>query len=118
MAFIATRATPEGGEETLGTVRATVDPDDHTAEFGVIVRSDLKGSGLGHRLMNKMIQYLRARGTQRLVGTVLRINQGMLELAHTLGFQESDSPSDPDDHDTRFVSLDLQPTVSPDDRSG
>ncbi len=118
MAFIATRATPEGGEETLGTVRATVDPDDHTAEFGVIVRSDLKGSGLGHRLMNKMIQYLRARGTQRLVGTVLRINRGMLELAHTLGFQESDSPSDPGDHDTRFVSLDLQPTVSPDDRSG
>lgn len=108
MAFIATRALQGGGEETLGTVRASVDPDNHTAEFGVIVRSDLKGSGLGHRLMGKMIGHLRARGTRRLVGTVLRINRGMLELARALGFQETDNPGDPDDHETRFVSLDLQ----------
>jgi len=108
MAFIATRHIEGNGEETLGTVRATVDPDNHTAEFGIIVRSDLKGSGLGHRLMEKMIDHLHARGTQRLVGTVLRINSGMLELAHHLGFQESHNPSDPDDHNTRFVSLDLQ----------
>lgn len=108
MAFIATRALADGGEETLGTVRATVDPDNHTAEFGVIVRSDLKGSGLGHRLMSKMIEHLRARGTCRLVGTVLRINHGMLELARSLGFQVTDIPGDPDDHEMRFVSLDLQ----------
>ncbi|MDO8905739.1 GNAT family N-acetyltransferase [Hydrogenophaga sp.] len=113
MAFIATRALPEGGEETLGTVRATVDPDNHTAEFGVIVRSDLKGSGLGHRLMSKMIGHLRARGTHQLVGTVLSINRGMLELARSLGFQETDMPGDPDDHDMRFVSLDLQTPPRP-----
>jgi acetyltransferase len=118
MAFIATRHIEGNGEETLGTVRATVDPDNHTAEFGVIVRSDLKGSGLGHRLMEKMILHLRARGTQRLVGTVLRINRGMLELAANLGFQETDNPGDPDDHGTRFVSLELQPTTSPDARPG
>jgi len=107
MAFIATRPTGDGGEETLGAVRATVDPDNEIAEFGVIVRSDLKGSGLGHRLMSKMIGHLRERGTRRLVGTVLRINTGMLELARTLGFQESSNPADPQDHNTRFVSLDL-----------
>jgi acetyltransferase len=109
MAFIATRPLSGDGEETLGTVRATVDPDNDTAEFGVIVRSDLKGSGLGHRLMTKMIEHLRARGTRRLVGTVLRENQGMLELAQSLGFQTGHNPSDPDDRGTRFVSLDLQP---------
>ncbi|MDM7948933.1 bifunctional acetate--CoA ligase family protein/GNAT family N-acetyltransferase [Hydrogenophaga sp.] len=108
MAFIATRPLPDDGEETLGTVRAAVDPDNHTAEFGVIVRSDLKGSGLGHRLMSKMIEHLRARGTQCLVGTVLRENQGMLELAQSLGFQETVNPSDPDDRGTRFVRLNLQ----------
>jgi acetyltransferase len=107
MAFIATRPTEGGGEETLGAVRATVDPDNDTAEFGVIVRSDLKGSGLGHRLMSKMIAHLRERGTRRLVGTVLRVNTGMLELAHALGFQESNNPADPQDHNTRYVSLDL-----------
>ncbi len=111
MAFIATRPTADDGEETLGTVRATVDPDNQTAEFGVIVRSDLKGSGLGHRLMSKMVDHLRARGTHRLVGTVLRENKGMLELAKSLGFQESATPDDPDDRLTRFVSLDLQPGI-------
>lgn len=105
MAFVATRALPNGGEETLGTVRASVDPDNEMAEFGVIVRSDLKGGGLGHRLMRKMIEHLRARGTQRLVGTVLRVNTGMLELAKSLGFQEHSAP---DDHQVRQVSLELQ----------
>jgi acetyltransferase len=111
MAFIATRPIAGDGEETLGTVRATIDPDNIAAEFGVIVRSDLKGSGLGLRLMVKLIEHLRARGTQRIVGTVLRENTGMLELAHNLGFQESANPSDPDDHSTRFVSLDLWPSA-------
>ena len=108
MAFIATRPTVDEGEETLGAVRAMVDPDNIAAEFGVIVRSDLKGSGLGHRLMVKIIEYLRERGTQRIVGTVLRENTGMLELARGLGFQESAVPGDPDDRSTRFVSLNLQ----------
>jgi len=40
----------------------------------------------------------------------------MLELAAHLGFQETDNPGDPDDHNIRFVSLNLQP--SPDARSG
>jgi len=113
MAFIATRSGPDGVEETLGAVRVAVDPDNVTAEFGVIVRSDLKGSGLGHRLMRKMIDYLRARGTCRMVGTVLRINRGMLELARSLGFRETTNPSDPDDHETRFVALDLQSAAPP-----
>lgn len=108
MAFIATRALDGGGEETLGTVRVVIDPDNRDAEFGVIVRSDLKGGGLGRRLMRKMIGHLRGRGTQRLVGTVLRENAGMLELARALGFQEGPNPGAPEDHDLRFIALDLQ----------
>jgi acetyltransferase len=108
MAFIATRPLEGGDEETLGTVRAVIDPDNHDAEFGVIVRSDLKGGGLGRRLMDKMTAHLRQRGTQRLVGSVLRENTGMLELARALGFQESAHPGEPDDRGLRFVSLDLQ----------
>jgi acetyltransferase len=108
MAFIATRHIEGDGEETLGTARATIDPDNITAEFGIIVRSDTQGSGLGTRLMEKLIAYLRQRDTQRIVGTVLRENKGMLELARRLGFQESANPSDPGDHTVRFVSLALQ----------
>ena len=113
MAFIATRPGPDGVEETLGAVRVAIDPDNIGAEFGVIVRSDLKGSGLGHKLMSKIIEHLRARGTQRIFGTVLRINRGMLELARALGFQETTNPSDPGDHETRFVALDLQTPAGP-----
>ncbi len=113
MAFIATRSGPNGVEETLGVVRAAVDPDNIGAEFGVIVRSDLKGSGLGHKLMSKVIEHLRARGTQRIFGTVLRINRGMLELAKALGFQETINPSDPGDFETRYVALDLQNPAEP-----
>ena len=108
MAFIATRALDGGGDETLGTVRVVIDPDNRDAEFGVIVRSDLKGGGLGRRLMRKMIGHLRARGTQRMVGTVLRENAGMLELARALGFEEDDHPGATADHDLRAIALDLQ----------
>jgi acetyltransferase len=108
MAFIATRIGLDGVEETLGAVRASVDPDNQSAEFGVIVRSDIKASGLGYRLMSKMIDHLRARGTRRLASTVLRENTGMLELARSLGFQEGINPNDPDDRNVRFVWLDLQ----------
>lgn len=88
MAFVATAPGPEGGaEETLGVARAACDPDNLTAEFGVIVRSDLKGGGLGMLLMNKLIAHLRQRGTGRLVGSVLQENTGMLALAARLGFE-------------------------------
>ncbi len=104
MAFIATAPTEGGGEETLGVVRAIADPDNHDAEFGIIVRSDIKGGGLGERLMNKMIAYLRAHGTRRLVATVLSENKRMLELASDLGFSIDDRPG----AETREVWLALQ----------
>ncbi len=107
MAFIATRPAEGGSEETLGVVRVSIDPDNHDAEFGVMVRSDLIGGGLGHKLMKKMIDHLVSRSTRRMVGIVLRQNAGMLKLARSLGFQESTVPSDPDDRSLRFVALDL-----------
>lgn len=113
MAFIATRPTPEDGEETLGVVRASIDPDNHHAEFGVLVRSDLKGGGLGRRLMRKLIGYLRAQGTCCLVGTVLTENSGMLGMVHSLGFVDSEHPEDPDDTDVRYIVLNLQPGQPP-----
>ena len=85
MAFIAT-AERDGGNETLGVVRVMTDPDNHRAEFAVVVRSDLSGQGLGHRLLDKMIAYCRSRGTRTLVGQVTADNTRMLELASNLGF--------------------------------
>ena len=110
MAFIATAALPGGGEETLGVARAATDPDNITAEFAIVVRSDLKGGGLGALLMHKLIDHQRAHGTQRLVGTVLNENRRMLELARELGFSvEAPGAADADaDADTQRVVLALR----------
>jgi len=88
MAFVALAPGPDGQLQTQGVVRAMADPDNIAAEFGVIVRSELKGSGLGRLLMQKMIAYLRTQGTQRLVASVLDYNERMLKLAKELGFKE------------------------------
>jgi acetyltransferase len=55
-----------------------------------------------------MIGHLRARGTLRMVGTVLRENTGMLELARALGFEEDHPPGATADLDLRAIALDLQ----------
>jgi len=103
MAFVATTtAGADGRERTLGVVRAVSDPDNLDAEFGIVVRSDLKGGGLGQRLMHKIIAYQRAQGTRRLVATVLAENSRMLDLARALGFTVG--PRRPDD-DTREIAL-------------
>ncbi|WP_341889675.1 bifunctional acetate--CoA ligase family protein/GNAT family N-acetyltransferase [Variovorax sp. YR752] len=105
MAFVATAPAADGIEQTLGVVRAVADPDNVEAEFGIIVRSELKGEGLGELLMQQIIDYLRQHGTQRLVATVLAENTRMLELARELGFAESPNPDEPG---TRWIELPLQ----------
>ena len=61
--------------------------DDSAAEFAVLVRSDLKGQGLGTLLMHKLIRYCRERGTGELRGDVMTENAAMLQLARRLGFK-------------------------------
>jgi len=96
MAFIAVRTLADGAAQTLGVVRVVIDPDNVDAEFAIIVRSDLKGRGLGPALMRKMIRFLKHRGTQRMVGFVLRENTAMRELALSLGFTVDAEASDVD----------------------
>ena len=96
MAFIAVQSLPQGAPQTLGVVRVFIDPDNVDAEFAIIVRSDMKGRGLGHLLMRKMIGFLIGRGTQRMVGAVLHENHGMRELARANGFLVDAAGSDAD----------------------
>ncbi len=85
MAFVAVRATAEG-DEILGVTRAISDPDNIDAEFAVLVRSDLKGMGLGRKLLEKLIAYTQNHGLQRLNGITMPNNKGMIGLARKLGF--------------------------------
>jgi GNAT superfamily N-acetyltransferase len=87
MAFIATEPRAGQAPETLGVVRAVANPDATEAEFAIIVRSDVKGIGLGRALLEKAIRYCQERGIGELVGRVLPENQAMLSLARDLGTQ-------------------------------
>jgi acetyltransferase len=86
MAFIATAPGENGETETLGVVRTVTDPDNVAAEFAILVRSDLKGQGLGRQLLSKIIDYCRRQGTREIVGEILAENDDMLRLASRLGF--------------------------------
>lgn len=85
MAFVAVRRV-DAEEEILGVTRAISDPDNVDAEFAVLVRSDLKGLGLGRRLLEKLIGYTRDHGLLRLNGITMPNNRGMVTLARKLGF--------------------------------
>lgn len=95
MVFIATAPAGDGqGEETLGSVRVWTDADNLQCEFAVMVLDEMKGEGLGYRLMQKMIDYCRARGTVEMIGAVLPDNQPMLGLAKRLGFDVQFNPEE------------------------
>ena len=52
----------------------------------MLVRSDLKGLGLGRQLLETLIHYTRDHGLQRLNGITMPNNRGMIALARKLGF--------------------------------
>lgn len=85
MAIVAVRQH-NGSDEIIGVTRAISDADNIDAEFSVLVRSDLKGLGLGRRLLEKMIIYTREHGLQQLNGITMPGNKGMVTLARKLGF--------------------------------
>lgn len=86
MALVAT--VPARPDDILGVVRLTSDPDNRGGEYAVVVRSDLKGRGLGYLLMSRIIAYARRRGLGEIFGDVLAENRDMLQMCRELGFQE------------------------------
>jgi RimJ/RimL family protein N-acetyltransferase len=84
MAFVA---IDEASEEMLGVVRIYCDQVRQTGEYAVLLRSDLKGRGLGWDLMQLIIEYAKAEGLNRLCGQVLQENFAMLKMCRELGFE-------------------------------
>jgi acetyltransferase len=100
MAFIA---LDEDKGHMLGLVRLKDELDEKTAEFAILVRSRLKGHGLGWLLMQRIIDYAKEKGLVRVYGDVLAENTSMLEMCAELGFHAEDVGSE-----IRRVVLDLE----------
>src|SRR5690606_15058508 len=60
----------------LGAVRLHADANYEAGEYGMLVRSDLKGRGLGWQLMTIMIEVAGWMGLREVVGQVLRPGLG------------------------------------------
>jgi acetyltransferase len=102
MAFVAI-AEPSG--ELAGIGRLSSDPDRIAAEYGLIVRTDLQGQGLGRALLSRIVDFARAEGIGRVEGMVLGENDTMLSICRQLGFGVRYLPDDPG---LVRVSLDLR----------
>ena len=109
MAFIATAQDERGEPETLGVMRTNTRPDNTEAEFAIVVRSDMKGEGLGSMLFHKGIRYTKARGTKILTGQTMVENKAMQGLSKKFGFVITPAPHDEDLVD---ITLDMEKVES------
>ncbi len=99
MAFIA---LDERTKRLLGVVRLHDDADGANAEFAILVRSRLKGHGIGWLLMKQMIEFSRDKGLKSIRGQVLCENTMMLTMCIELGFHITD---DPDERGIKIATL-------------
>jgi len=100
MAFVA---FDEVTAELVGVVRIHSDSIYETGEYAILLRSDLKGRGLGWALMQLIIEYAKSEGLKAISGDVLKENTVMLDMCRQLGFAVK---SDPVEHglcDVRLV---------------
>ena len=92
MAFIA---VDEQSRKMQGVVRLHDDASGENAEFAILVRSRLKGHGVGWLLMKRMIEFSKHKGLKTVRGQVLSENTAMLAMCAELGFHIANEPNDP-----------------------
>ena len=92
----------DGNDEVLGIAQIHADPELDTGEYAILLRSNLKGQGLGWALMQQLILQARRFGLQHISGQVLRENTSMLDMCRQLGFSVR---SDPEDASVSLVEL-------------
>jgi acetyltransferase len=107
IAFVAIDAATG---EMMGAVRLHADANHETGEYAILMRSDLKGLGIGWELMCMMIEWAKAEGLQTVEGQVLRENTTMLAMCRRLGFEIR---NDPHEADIKVVILPIATITEP-----
>jgi RimJ/RimL family protein N-acetyltransferase len=102
MAFVA---IDEAGDEILGVVRLYSGSSHENGEYAILLRSGLKGKGLGWALMQLIIEYAKSEGLKRIVGQILQENAVMLKMCRELGFEIK---TDAEDRGLYDVTLTLE----------
>jgi acetyltransferase len=84
MAFVT---IDDASSEMLGVVWLYSDSVHETGEYAILLRSDLKGRGLGWALMQLIIEYAKSEGLKQISGQILQENSVMLKMCRELGFK-------------------------------
>jgi len=93
MAFVV--LSRQNGEEVMaGVSRYSINPDQNSCEFALVIADEWQKRGLGGLLMQVLIEVARDRGITTIMGDVLATNAGMLKLMKRLGFARHASEED------------------------
>lgn len=94
MALVA--FTVENGRPVQqGVARYSINQDDSSCEFAIVVSHMRQNQGIGTKLMNALVEAGRDHGLATMEGVVLAENKAMLTLMDELGFTRSRSMEDP-----------------------
>ena len=84
----------DGREVELGVARYAINPDGESCEFALVVNDQWQKQGIGHKLMDVLMDVARTKGLDVMEGEVLKTNRPMLKLVEALGFRIEPHPED------------------------
>lgn len=89
----------------VGSAMIAADERKEKAEVAVLVRSDLKGRGIGWAMLSHACDYAASRGIRRVESIEAADNRTAISLEEEMGFETRDYP---EDRTLRLVSKDLR----------
>ncbi len=102
MALVATHEYKQK-ETFLGIARYTINPDQESCEFAIVVADAWQKKGIGSQLLERLISIAKNSNLKSFTGEVMTQNTDMLTLVKNLGFTIEDSA----DPAIKVVSFDL-----------
>ncbi|HEY9099480.1 MAG TPA: bifunctional acetate--CoA ligase family protein/GNAT family N-acetyltransferase [Thiobacillus sp.] len=84
----------DGREVELGVARYAINPEGTSCEFALVVSDQWQKQGIGHKLMDVLMDVARGKGVKVMEGEVMKINHSMLKLVQGLGFRDEPHPED------------------------
>lgn len=94
MALVAT-VEEDGKELQIGVSRYSINPDGKSCEFAMAVADAWQGRGMGHKLLERLMEVARQHGLEVIEGDVLAKNNNMIDLAKSMGFAIEAVDDDP-----------------------
>lgn len=76
----------EEKEVVVGLGQYAIDPSNHTADVGFVVRDDYQNKGIGYELLSYLTFLAKRQGLLGFTAEVLAENSNMLHLFEKMGF--------------------------------